>query len=69
MTTRAELEAFAASLRADATDYRETEDRAAEGLDGMDFGDRCYWGDRADDTAQWAAEVEQRVAAWTYQAA
>lgn len=29
MTTRAELEAFAASLRADATDYRETEDRAA----------------------------------------
>ncbi|AXQ69041.1 hypothetical protein HOU02_gp168 [Caulobacter phage CcrBL9] len=25
----------------------EMEDRAAEELDGMDFGDRCYYGDRA----------------------
>ncbi|UTU09884.1 hypothetical protein CcrRB23_gp517 [Caulobacter phage RB23] len=23
------------------------EDRAAEELDGLDFGDRCYYGDRA----------------------
>ncbi|AXQ69601.1 hypothetical protein HOU03_gp167 [Caulobacter phage CcrSC] len=25
----------------------EMEDRAAEELDGLDFGDRCYYGDRA----------------------
>lgn len=69
MTTRADLEAFAVSLREDAIDFRETEDRAADGLDGMDFGDRCYWGDRAYSAEQWADEIERRVAAWTYQAA
>lgn len=59
---RAKLEARLAEARADAAHYRAAEDRAAEGLGGMDFGDRCYYGDKAYDAEREAEAIEAELA-------
>lgn len=61
--TRADLETRLAEARADAAHYRAVEDRAAEGLDGMDFGARCYYGDKAYDAEREAEALEAELAA------
>lgn len=65
--TRLDLQAELTEARADAAHYRAVEDRAAEGLDGMDFGDRCYYGDRAYDAERDADRLEVQLAALEYQ--
>jgi len=65
--SRLDLEACLSDVRDEIAYCRMMADRAADYLDGMDFGDRCYYDDRADLYTDEAADLETRLVALTYQ--